>query len=935
MSASKRDFTFAFFGLIALAGLAFAPPAVALQDDPPIGESPEASADEPGLFDPPPGDPWYAPPQQARGPRGSAGDALVAKSRITPHWFHHNNRFWYRNDFPGGKREFVLIDTENGTRNPAFDHQKLAAALTRAGGVPVSPDKLPFDAIEFADDLKSIRFKAGETTWRCDLAAYECARSEKPLSSASTTDQPANSGRARPRRDDAGPDRSGPSERSPDKKWTASIKDHNIVVHREGDPAEIKLTEDGKDRLAYGRVQWSPDSKTLVAWRIEPGERKEVYLVQSSPPGGGRAQLRSRPYDLPGDKFNAYELNLFDIDSKKATRPKIDRVDFGSPRLRWQKDGRHFTYEKIDRGHQRFRLIEVDAQSGASRDLIDEKTNTFIWTAHREALNVSAVTWLDSSGEIIYVTERDGWRHLDLIDAATGKLKNVITPGPFVVRGVDRIDEEKRQVWFRGSGKNPGEDPYFIHFYRVNFDGTGLVALTEGNGSHSIVYSPDRKYLIDTFSRVDMPPVHNLRRVSDGSLVCKLEAADAGALLATGWQPPEVFVAKGRDGKTDIWGIICRPKGFEPTTKYPVIEQIYAGPHGSFVPKTWSASNRFSFLTDLGFIVVQMDGMGTANRSKAFHDVCWHDLKDAGFPDRILWHQAAAKKYPYYDTDRVGIYGTSAGGQSATGGVLFHPEFYKAAASACGCHDNRMDKASWNEQWMGYPVGPWYAGSSNVDNAHRLQGKLLLIVGELDTNVPPESTMRVVDALIKANKDFDLVVVPNANHGMGGAYGQRRLRDFFARHLLASEPRSPGTAAPHSVAMAALASAGAPTDSGTHQSQSRDSSSSSLDLAELNNDHSELRGAIDRLNTDRGSLERSLPPSPSPRRDERVREFTRQWLDGLGNLDFAALEHRRQGRLSAAQEPALALAAPDRHPRQRDGRVRLSRALCSSDSRAR
>ena len=376
----------------------------------------------------------------------------------------------------------------------------------------------------------------------------------------------------------------------------------------------------------------------------------------------------------------------------------------------------------------------------------------------------------------------------------TGKLKNIITPGAYVVRGVDQIDEEKRQVWFRASGKNPGEDPYFIHYYRVNFDSSGLVALTEGNGNHSVQYSPDRQFLIDTFSRVDMPPVHELRRVADGGLVCKLESADAAALIATGWQPPEVLVAKGRDGKTDIWGIICRPKNFDPGKKYPVIEQIYAGPQGSFVPKAWSAAGRFSFLTDLGFIVVQMDGMGTANRSKAFHDVCWHDLKDAGFPDRILWHKAAGKKYPYYDLDRVGIYGTSAGGQNATGGVLFHPEFYKVAASACGCHDNRMDKASWNEQWMGYPVGPWYSASSNIDNAHRLVGKLLLIVGEMDTNVPPESTMRLVDALIKANKDFDLVVVPGANHGMGGAYGQRRLRDFFVRHLLDDGARSPATA---------------------------------------------------------------------------------------------------------------------------------------------
>jgi dipeptidyl aminopeptidase/acylaminoacyl peptidase len=287
---------------------------------------------------------------------------------------------------------------------------------------------------------------------------------------------------------------------------------------------------------------------------------------------------------------------------------------------------------------------------------------------------------------------------------------------------------------------------------------------------------------------VDMAPVHELRRVCDGKLICPLEKADIRELVAGGWTAPEVFVAKGRDGKTDIWGIIARPKDFDPGKKYPVIEYIYAGPQGSYVPKRFSPFRQFASLADLGFIVVQMDGMGTANRSKAFHDVCWKNLKDAGFPDRILWHQAVAKKYPYYDITRVGIYGNSAGGQSAAGAVLFHPEFYKAAVASCGCHDNRMDKASWNEQWMGYPVGPQYAECSNIENAARLQGKLFLIVGEMDNNVPPESTMRFVDALIQAGKDFDLLVIPGAGHGMGGAYGQRRMEDFFVRNLLGAAP---------------------------------------------------------------------------------------------------------------------------------------------------
>jgi dipeptidyl aminopeptidase/acylaminoacyl peptidase len=282
--------------------------------------------------------------------------------------------------------------------------------------------------------------------------------------------------------------------------------------------------------------------------------------------------------------------------------------------------------------------------------------------------------------------------------------------------------------------------------------------------------------------------VHELRRASDGARVSQFEAADIAELRETGWRPPEVFAAKGRDGKTDIWGIICRPRDFDPKKKYPVIEQIYAGPQGSYVPKSFAGVNRFASLTDLGFIVVQMDGMGTANRSKAFHDVCWKNLKDAGFPDRIAWMKAAAEKYPAMDLTRVGIYGNSAGGQNAAAAVLFHPEFYKAAVASCGCHDNRMDKASWNEQWMGYPVGPQYSECSNIDNAGRLKGKLFLIVGEMDDNVPPESTFRFVDALIKADKDFDLLVIPGAGHGMGGAYGEHRMRDFFVRNLLGVEP---------------------------------------------------------------------------------------------------------------------------------------------------
>ncbi len=746
-------------------------------------EDPTAAAD----LDSPQESPQGAPP-------GEQGPKRVFKDRISAHWFHENSRFWYRNGLRDDGQEFIVVDAERGTREAAFDHAKLASALSKTAGSEYKPDHLPFSRIEFLDDAKAIRFKVGEATWKCSLSSYECSKAEPAADEKpdSETDPPQERrARRQPQGDGEGDDLERSSDRSPDGKWTAVVKEHNVFIKsREDEAKEIQLSTDGKEGLAYGRLSWSPDSATLVAFRIEPGERKEVYLVESSPKDGGRAKLKTRPYPLPGDKFSKYELNLFDVASQKQTKPEVDRFEHEwlAPRLRWKKDGHRAMYQQTDRGHQRLRVIEFDAPTGAVRNLIDEKTETFIWTAHTENLNLSIVNWLTNSDEIIYASERNGWRHLYLIDAGAGKLKNPITRGDLVVRGIERIDETNRQVWFRASGVYPDQDPYLMQYGRVNFDGGGLVWLTAGNGNHSIQYSPDRRFIIDTYSRVDLAPANELRRVSDGKLVCQLEEADISALKASGWTPPEVFVAKARDGQTDIWGIIARPRDFDPNKKYPLLEDIYAGPQSSFVPKTFSATPRYESLTKLGFIVVKLDGMGTANRSKAFHDVCWHNLKDAGFPDRILWMKAAAAKYPHLDLTRVGVYGTSAGGQSAAGAVLFHPEFYKAAVANCGCHDNRMDKASWNEQWMGYPVGPHYAECSNIDNAGKLQGHLFLIVGELDDNVPPESTMRFADALVKAGKDFDLLVVPGGRHGAGGVYGQRRLQDFFVRHLLGQEP---------------------------------------------------------------------------------------------------------------------------------------------------
>jgi dipeptidyl aminopeptidase/acylaminoacyl peptidase len=608
----------------------------------------------------------------------------VFKMRIIPHWFLDNTRFWYRNDLRGGTKEFVVVDAKRGTREPAFDHKKLAAALSKAAKKEYPANRLPFDTIEFQGEGKTIQFEVGDTTWECDLTSYEVSKAKpvnadpkenKPPAQVKDTEReeadeespeaPEQSAALQPPRRQ--PDRQR-EQQSPDGKWTAFVKDHNVHVRSKEGGKEIKLSQNGEEGNAYGALSWSPDSKTLLAFRIEPGDRKEVYLIESSPRGEGRARLRTRPYALPGDKFTSFEPWVFDMETKKGTKVETDRIDFGRPRPRWKADHRHFTLEKTNRGHQRFRLIEVDARTGKARNLIDEKSKTFINTYTGFFLH-----YLDRTEEVIWASERDGWRHLYLIDARAGKVKNQITKGQWVVRSVDRVDEKGRQIWFRASGKNDGQDPYLIHYYRINFDGSGLVALTAGDGNHTIQFSPDRKYLIDTYSRVDLAPVHELRRTADGTLVCKLDQADDSPLKETGWKYPEVFHAKGRDGKTDIWGIVHRPQKLDESRKYPVIEYIYAGPHSSHVPKTFRPISGMEGLAELGFIVVQIDGMGTANRSKAFHDVCWKNLADAGFPDRILWIKALARRYPYLDVSRVGIYGTSAGGQNSTGALLFHP----------------------------------------------------------------------------------------------------------------------------------------------------------------------------------------------------------------------------------------------------------------------
>src|SRR5687767_2903512 len=718
-------------------------------------------------------------------------------------WIGTTHKFYYRRSLANGF-EFVTVDADTQQRQPSFDHNRLADALSRASGRAYRATRLPFQNFTFNDALSAIEMTIDGARWTCTLADYSCRTPEVP--------RPGEI-----RRGISGPvrgDQSAVTPRprmSPDGKWMAFIDNYNVAIRPFGGDKRMILSTDGSEGNYYdpASIVWSPDSSRIAAYRIRPGYRRLVHYVASSPEDQLQPQHWAMQYAKPGDLLDLEQPVLFDVRSQKQIT--IDSRLFPNPfdmsDLVWRKDSHAFSFEYNQRGHEVFRVIEVDAQTGQARAVISEEPRTFFYYNRSAATLQAGKKYrydIADGKEVVWMSERDGWNHLYLIDGATGKVKTQITKGAWPVRHVIKVDEEKRQLWFSAGGMQAGKDPYSQHYYRINLDGSGLTPLTSADANHTVEFSSDMTMFVDHYSRVDMASVSELKR-ADGTLIAEIDKGDISALVKLGWKAPEVFVAKGRDNTTDIWGLVWKPRNFDPAKKYPVIEYIYAGPHGTHTPKSFQASSGMQAQAELGFIVVQMDGMGTSNRSKAFHDVAWQNIKDAGFPDRILWHQAFAAKNPWYDITRVGIYGGSAGGQNSMGALLFHPEFYKVAVSYAGCHDNRMDKIWWNEQWMGWPVGGQYSASSNVEHAHKLQGKILLIVGELDTNVDPASTLQVVNALLKANKNFDFLMIPGAEHnaGRGGdyaEYGERKRFDFFVRHLLGQNPPEWSTAVPTTTA---------------------------------------------------------------------------------------------------------------------------------------
>ena len=666
----------------------------------------------------------------------------VYSPAIHPEWIDSSHYFWYKNHEKEGDF-YYLVNAESGKKQRAADKKGLAAFFSK------KQKKL-------AESLLKEEEKRPDR-WR--------RREEAPVPVV-----------------------------SPDKKWEAYVKDNNLYLsplwdekEKDKPKEEIALTMDGTANLRYDgwSIIWSPDSRKLATVKVRDVQERRIPLIESSPSSQKQPILQWRDYAKPGDVLPVYLPVLFDVEARKQMALNVTPYEnqFYLNLTGWREDSRAFTFEFNQRGHQRYVIGEVSAADGSIRHLVDEQTKTFIYYYNNYRYD------LDDGKELLWISERDGWRHLYLIDGTSGQVKRQVTKGEWVLRQVDYVDETNRVVYFTASGFNKGEDPYNLHYCRINLDGTGFTDMTPENGNHRVTFSADRSYFTDVYSRPDLPPVSQLKRTSDVSVVAGLQRCDVSALQAESWQMPEVFCAKGRDGQTDIWGNIYRPMHFDASKSYPVVEFIYAGPHDSHVDKDFKPAHHLvSKLVELGFIVVSIDGMGTSNRSKAFHDVCWKNLKDAGFPDRIAWMKAAGAKYKYMDLNRVGIYGWSAGGQNAMAALLFHNDFYKVAVALCGCHDNRMDKIWWNEQWMGYPIDASYSTSSNVDNAYRLKGKLLLINGELDDNVDPASTLQVVSALMKANKNFEQLYLPGKTHSLGGPFEMHKMHDFFVKNLLGQEP---------------------------------------------------------------------------------------------------------------------------------------------------
>jgi dipeptidyl-peptidase-4 len=703
------------------------------------------------------------------------------------------DRFVFRDTGPDGS-EFVVFDPVHATRQPAFDHAKVAAALSAAAGTTYNAAHLPFMSFEFSADGKSISFQAKGKHWSCDLQGSACvadAKSTKP-------------GAAPPE-----------EEPSPDGKRAAFIRDYNLWVRDVASGKETQLTTDGVKDFGYATdnagwihsdrpiLLWSPDSKKIATFQQDQRGVGEMYLVETKV---GHPVLQAWKYPLPGDDVvTTIQRVVIDLDARKVIRLQLppdqhrstlcDDVECrGSDwdDVEWSPDASRLAFVSTSRDHKQEQLRVADAATGAVRDVFEETATT------QYESGWGRVNWryLPGSNEIIWFSERDNWGHLYLYDLATGKLKNQITSGEWVVTQLLHVDEKNRVLYFLADGREKGENPYFAHLYRIGFDGKNLTLLTPESGNHEVSLSPSGRYFADSYSKPDVPGV-TVVRDDAGKLIAMVAKTDISKLVAAGWQPPVPITVKARDGSTDLYGLMYKPTKLDASKKYPIVNRIYPGPQGGsvgywgFTPARSDAQS----LAELGFVVVEIEGMGNPLRSKKFHDFYYGNMGDNTLPDQIAGMKELAQRFSWIDIDRAGVYGHSGGGYATADAMFRYPDFFKVGISESGNHDNREYEDDWGERYQGLLVKN-ADGTSNYDDqanqhlAKNLKGHLLLAHGTLDDNVPPYNTLLVVDDLIKANKDFDLLLLPNQHHGYGSAtlYMTRRRWDYFVRYLLGAEP---------------------------------------------------------------------------------------------------------------------------------------------------
>jgi len=727
-------------------------------------------------------------------------EPYIDKGSLRTNWLT-GDRFWYQVS-SAKETVFVLVDPKKG-KTMAFDHQKLALALSTAAGKTYEANKLPITSITYAADGKSIGVTAEGKRWKAELPTYKISVDEStPPPSVGNSPQ-ARGGRG----GGAGFGGGIPETLSPDGKKAVYIKDYNLWVRDVASNEKKQLTKDGIKDYGYATdnagwksseraiVRWSPDSKKVATFQQDQRMSSDMYLVTTNV---GAPVLKSWKYPLPGDKaIPTIRRVIIDVEAGTVVNLQIppdphratlsdDIASSGTlDDIDWKADGSEMAFLSTSRDHKQEKFRIANASTGAVREVFEEVVKTQFESGR------GAINWryLPNSNEILWYSERDNWGHMYLYDASTGKLKNQITKGEWVVTRLLKVDEKNRQLLFMAVGREPG-NPYFSHLYKIGFDGKNLVSLTPEEGNHQIAMSPSENYFTDTYSQPNVPPTTTYRSMT-GKLIAELEKTDVSRLQATGWKAPATVSVKAHDGKTDIYGLVFTPTNMDPQKKYPVIDYIYPGPQGGSVG-SWSFSasrGDHQALAELGFIVVMIEGTSNPFRSKSYHDMSYGNMADNTLPDQITAIRQLSQRFPI-DTTKVGIWGHSGGGFATAAALLRYPDFFKVGIAESGNHDNRNYEDDWGERYNGLVENSNYEAQANQTYAKNLKGKLMLAHGMMDNNVPPSNTMLVVDALIKANKTFDLLLFPNSAHGFGafGPYMMRRRWDYFVTHLLNAQP---------------------------------------------------------------------------------------------------------------------------------------------------